>query len=482
MARYECDCCGHTVETESIIEGDVCPKCGSGTMINFDTDNMIDEMNDIEEEEDWQLKMKLIDTYFQITHPLSVALAAAQRRGVLLDIKARDALRDAINLRAEATIRRIEELAGKKINPNSPKQVSELLYRDMKFPVVYNDDKPTTDEDAILRLHRKYPSEEILSAIVSYRKDTKLVSTFLSDGIVDSDGRVHTSYNPSGTKNYRISSSKNIWGSGMNLQNIPVGKRAGVENIRHLFIAADGNSFVKCDLVQAETMAVARILCRYKDYTLYEKYRSGNFDIHKWAAAPIYGIKEDAVTKEQRDIGKVANHAGNYCSGPRVIMAEALKRGIDNIDFEMAKIIVATRRATIPGLTKWWSDVEATIRRTRSLETCIGRKRMFFGRFDDNAVIRDAVAFEPQSTVGDVCNIIFTRLYNSLERPALPILQVHDEVVVECPDSYIDTVVRKMKEASIIPLCLNGSELPMLVIPIEISVGKNWRDMTVVSK
>ncbi len=423
--------------------------------------------------------MNLYKTYQTITHPLSVALAAAQHHGILIDLDARADLKKKMETKIGATSARITELAKRDVNPNSPKQVAKLLYNDMKFPKMYSKKRTiTADENALLTLLKRYPHEEILSAIVSYRKDTKLVSTFL-DVAVDENNRMHTSYNASGTKNYRISSSKDLWGSGMNLQNIPVGKRPGVENIRHLFIAPPGFSLVKCDLRQAEAIAVSRILCRYKDYTLHSRYADDEFDIHKWAAAPIFNIREADCTKLQRAVGKLSNHAGNYCAGPNVIVSEALKYDVKGVDYQFAKTIIDNKKTMMPGLVKWWKAVEKRVRTTRTLTTCLERRRYFFGRTDDNTVIRDAVAFEPQSTIGDVCNIIFARLHEALtsveNSKSIPILQVHDECVIECPDDYVDTVVKLMREAAQIPLFLNR-DLDPLIIPLDISVGKNWRD------
>lgn len=421
----------------------------------------------------------LYSLYIQHVMPLAKALVAAQQKGVLIDIRVRQELINKFNEKNKQTKSRIDELAGSTINCNSPKQVKELLYDKMKFPVIYNDEnKATTDENAILKLRKKYPNEEILQLITMYRKDTKLVSTFL-DIAMDEDNRMRTSYNVSGTKNYRISSSQDLEKRGMNLQNIPTGKKPGVENIRYIFVSSHGYTFVKCDLKQAETMVVARILCRYNDYTLWDKYANNpNFDIHKWTASTIFKIPEDKVEKQQRDIGKVANHAGNYCSGPRVIQNLALGWGIEGIDYDIASKICASRKASMPGLVKWWKAVEDNIRNTRTMTTCLGRRRLFFGRCDDNTVIRDAVAFEPQSTVGDVCNTMFRRMYERREEyNGHPLLQVHDEVVVECKDDMVDRCVRIMKESGIVPLNLNPGKLTPLIIPLEISVGKDWYNM-----
>ncbi len=423
--------------------------------------------------------MNLYDTYRNITHPLSVALADAQHHGVLIDLDARSDLRKKMESKIRATSDRINTLAKREVNPNSSKQVAKLLYDDLKFPKMYSKKRTiTTDENAILILLKRYPSEEILSAIVSYRKDTKLVSTFL-DVAVDDNNRMHTSYKASGTKNYRISSSKDLWGSGMNLQNIPVGKRPGVENIRHLFTAPPGYSFVKCDLRQAEAMVVARIMCRYKDYTLWDRYTEEGFDIHKWAAAPIFNVHESDVSERQRGVGKISNHSGNYCAGPGVIVSTAMKWGVDGVDYQLAKKIIDAKKMMMPGLVRWWRDVEKQIRATRTLTTCLGRRRYFFGRTDDNTVVRDAVAFEPQSTIGDVCNTIFLRLHQHLDMPSIPILQVHDECVVETPDDCVDHVIKTMRKVAMIPLLLN-KDLDPLIVPLDISVGRNWRDCVAV--
>jgi len=427
----------------------------------------------------------LAETYFNHVHPLAISLAAAQEHGVLIDKIARTELVEKFKKKVIATQDKVNSLIGREININSPKQVAELLYDEMKLPVVYKRHgggpvTRTTDEDAILRLHKQYPDEPVLNLIISYRKDSKLISTFL-EAETDEDGRMRTSYNVSGTKNFRISSSKNLWGSGANLQNIPTGKRPGVENIRHIFVAPEGCSFVKGDLERAEIMVVARILCRYGDYTLWNRWvKDPHFDVHIWSAASILGIPESSVTIAQRQgIGRCGNHAGNYCAGPRAVHKIAMAWGTDEIDYAMAKRIVDSRRRSLPGLVKWWKDVEVQIRRSRTLTTCLGRRRLFFGRFDDNATIRDAVAFEPQSVVGDVCNTMFRRLYKIADDGHLlwlPVLQVHDEVIVETPDEQIEEVRTEMKKASIIPLYLNGVDIEPLIIPIDIKVGKNWRD------
>jgi uracil-DNA glycosylase family 4 len=431
----------------------------------------------------------LAGLYFNHVHPLAISLAEAAEYGVLFDQEECARIRVEQEAKLAKISSRLSEIACSDFNPNSPKQVAELLYDDLKFPKIYNKGRLTTDEEAINKLRRKYPDEEGLRLIVQYRKVSKLISTYLNVQL-HPDGRVRTSYNPSGTKGARISSSKKLTGYGLNLQNIPVGKKKGVENIRHLFIAPDGKVLIKADLSQAESMAVAWILRSFGDDTMYDIFQEG-IDIHKWRGTSIFDTTYNAITKNMRDIAKIDNHSGNYMAGPNVLMKTADQYGIEGIDLQLAKHMNFTRHKAIPGLRKWWRWVEMQLRTTRVLTTCFGRKRQFFGRIDDTT-LRDAVAWEPQSVVGDVCNTIFQSVVGDVcntifwglcrtwinDSGIQPILQVHDEVVIECPHyrKTINDVVDSIKRIANIPLTIRPAMEP-LTIPIEIKVGKNWRDM-----
>ncbi len=419
--------------------------------------------------------MNLLDFYKNHVHRLALALAKAQQYGILVDKPAIATLKTEANIRLEKHKELIASIAGKEINPGSNVQVQKLLYDKLKFPGIYKKEKGgeklTVDEMALRKLEKRYPNEPILNAIIMYRKESKLISTYLNM-VIDDDGRLRTSWNPSGTKGARISSSKTLWKTGLDLQNIPAGRSRGVQNIKHVFIAGEGNVFIKADLAQAETRVVAHILRRLGDTTLYDLYDTGTFDIHKWMAAFILRKDISEVSSDERDIGKLSNHSGNYMAGPKVLINKALKDGLD-IDYAFAKHILEIRSAAIPGLEKWWKTVEIIVRRTRTITTCLGRRRIFFGRFDD-VTFRDAVSFEPQSTVGDVCNMIFWKVDEQLDDDCHLVLQVHDEVVVESPMAKVDKVVKLIKEVSQIVLWV-CSDVP-LIIPIDISLGKNWKD------
>lgn len=418
----------------------------------------------------------LKDLYYNHIHPLTFALLKAEQRGVLFDVDEAKKMKDRLSKEVDGIELRLNDLVGKDFNPGSSKQVKELLYDKLKFPVIrhHKTKRPTVDEDALRRLYNKYPQEPALLLIIQHRKTSKLISTYINVKL-DEDGRIRCSYNASGTITGRISSSKTIFGTGMDLHNIPKGYTRGSESTRHLYIAGEGNIFVVGDLKQAEAMVVAWILKSLGDSTLYDFYLDPSFDIHRWCAANfVYLIDEKDVTKIQRNQGgKLANHSGNYMAGPRVMERRALKDGYEGFTYRKCKEVLQKRISGIPGLRVWWADVEAKLRATRTLKTCFGRRLQFFGRIEGEE-LRSAVAFEPQSVVGDVCNKMFVELSKS--EKWYPVLTTHDEVVLETKERFVDEAARALLEASKIPLHLRPNVEP-LMIPIEIMIGKNWGNL-----
>ncbi len=426
----------------------------------------------VSEKLDHELKeLKVSSLYFNHVHHLAVALTKAQRIGLLVDVKTRDALR----IENEKTLQEIEtaveKIAGKKININSPKQLKELFYDQLKFPIQYTKEGViTTNENALKTLKKRYPDERVLSEVISHRKLAKITNTYLKAEL-SRDAVFFTSFDASGTDTGRISSSKTIDDTGGNLQNIPI-------KLRSLFIPRKSRIFINLDLSQAEARVVAECLKRCGYPKLSDRFRDPSFDVHKWAASGIYGIREDDVTYEQRQIGKLQNHSGNYQAGPYVLVSQGLKRGVQvngrDINYTDAKRILEARHASLPGLKVWWRDIESRIASTRTITTCLGRKRFFFGRVD-NTLLRVATAFEPQSTIGDVCNQIFWKHSEQLPEGARTLNQVHDSILVECFIHQIGLVVEMMKRLSQIPLFVSDEPI---IVPIDISVGYNWKDLT----
>ena len=426
---------------------------------------------------DKELKNENLDKfYYTYIHRLSFALLAAERKGVSFDVKAAEEMKSEMMKGLDDCKEKLKKLIGEEVNPLSPKQVKDLLYDKLGFPKIYHhkSSKETVNEDALRRLCSKYPNEPALSLIIKYRKISKLISTYI-DVLLDADGRMRCNYDVSGTITGRISSSRTIFRTGMDLHNVPTGHTPGVPSTRHLLIADPDCVFVAGDLKQAEAMVVAWILAGLGDRKLYDLYQDPSFDIHRWCAANfVYLIPENDVTKEQRQQGgKLANHSGNYMAGPGVMERRAIQMGYEGFTFRFCKEILARRTNAIPGLRVWWADVERKVKATRTLTTCFGRRIHFFGRLQGEEM-RSAVAFEPQSVVADVCNKMFLALSNSDKW--IPVLTTHDEVVLNVPKRYADDAAQALIDTSQIPLRLRPG-IPDLVIPIEIKRGLNWRDL-----
>jgi uracil-DNA glycosylase family 4 len=429
------------------------------TIVTLDAHQiMMDELKDEE---------GLLKFYEEHVHPLAIALANAQRKGVTIDLKIREKMLVTVGVDREKAQKRVREGAEMpELNLNSHPQLKDLLYNKLGYrPVTNRAGKISTDSECLNKLMKRYPSDPLFADIQEYRSCGKIMD-FLNCKVGD-DGRMHTSYNASGTKTGRISSSRTIWGEGMNLMNIP-------KSLRGMYLAPPGRIFVKEDLSQAETRVVAELLKLHGDPTLWEKYQDPKFDIHTWLASELYGKSEGEVSNYERQVGKIGNHSGNYRAGPKVLEATALKYGLSGITYNVARDILDKRGRALPGLARWWRWVEEELARTRTLWTCLGRRRIFFGRLD-HQLYREATAFYPQSVVGDVNNIIFRELDRRLSVDCWPVLQVHDEVVIEGPAEKKDYMIDMMRKVGDIQLWINEDE--PLTIPMDIGVGTDWKNM-----
>ncbi len=411
---------------------------------------------------------------YQHTNELAIALARIQERGVFIDDEARKQLIEEKNKELSSTLDKLRSEAGEDFNPASPKQVSELLYNKLRLPVQKKKGSVTTDETALRKLAVKFPEQKVLRLIINHRKTSKLISTFLDMKLID--GKMITSYNVSGTKGARISSSETLWETGMNLQNIPTGKNKGVTSIRQLFIPSKGKVFIKADLSQAEARIVAELMFKYgNDSTLHDKYKDPNFDLHTWMASKVLNKAESEITyKERWAFGNLPNHSGNYGAGPQVLVTKAAKEEIEGIDYYAADRILKARHKAIPGLKPWWKWVEGQLAEKRMLTTPFGRKRYFFGRLDQTTY-RDAYSYVPQSTAtGELISRMIVKIeMNSLSKLTV-LLQVHDEIDGECYPEDVPAVVKELQEAARVPIYINEEPI---YIPIDVEVGTNWRDV-----
>lgn len=422
---------------------------------------------EVREALDKEMKELGVDEFYKYqVEPTMYACARMQNRGIQIDTEARTRLAGEARNRIEEAQIRINKKVGRELNPRSPKQMLTFLYEDLMLPKHYEMDKQTrtkrltANADAIEKLRAKYPEHKpILDDVLSIREDTKLLSTVL-EAPLRSDGILTTSFNVAGTVNGRLSSSSNVFGEGMNVQQVHRGE------VRRIFIPPEGYVWIKADKSQAEARVVA---WSARIFELMNNFSKSDFDIHRWNAANIYGVNENEVTKNQRQLAKIGVHGGNY----------GLKAGTASkyfgVPFKVAERVLDSYIASLPQLPQWWDSIQDEVRKTRTLVSPLGRRRTFFGRIDD-ALWRSAYSFIPQAVVVDDINRALWVLDPVLERSsAWPVMQVHDEICVVAPESASDWVVEKMKNVMEYPIKFHKDD-PELTIPIDISVGPNWYD------
>lgn len=375
---------------------------------------------------------------------------------------------------AEPLRARLEELAGRPLNPNSPKQLQDYFYVEKKFPHYKNKitGEITVDADALKRMSRKGSEEARL--ILQYRKNMKLANTYLVEEKFDADGRIRCSYNPVGTRYSRLSSSANIFGTGMNLQNWPH------LELRHLMVD-EGYIGYAFDLSQAEN----RIVAYYGCVDLMIKAFEDKQDVHSLTAALIFDKHPaDVTTKDgtcslgdgthsERFWGKKANHGLNYDLGYRSF---ALYYEMSERD---AKFIVSRYHKAYPGVRQVFHKlVRDQLHTTRTVTNLMNRQTLFMGRLDDTT-FKEAYSCIPQGTVGDIINEYgLSHIYDNRDHyaPIELLSQTHDEITFQIPLSIPLIEHAKMlldiKKSLEVPFTVHGRQM---IIPADLTMFQRFK-------
>lgn len=403
-------------------------------------------------------------------------LVYMQDRGIRMDEGALQAASEESSKVIEEETAAFREIVGYEINPNSPKQLKEYFYEILNLKPYLKNGSPTTDDTAMKRLVRKgVPGAEQVRNIRTF---TKLKGTYF-DVKLDDDGRLRCSFNPVGTKQGRISSSKTIEGLGGNLQNQP-------PQMKKLMVADPGMIMVSVDLSQAENRVVAYVA---NEQQMIEAFETG-VDVHSLTAALIFRVPVEKVSDEpgscsvgggkfsQRFWGKKANHGLNY---GQTFSGFAL---INEISDAEARIMVESYHRVYPGIRRWHAVIRDSINRDRTLTNCVGRKRTFLDRWGDE-LFKAAYSFIPQSTVADILNqrgVVY--VYENAGYPygqfkCVDLLnQVHDSLVFQYPIHEglkgLAYVLGRIKESLEAPVKWGTRTFS---IPVEIMVGFNLKDM-----
>jgi len=371
----------------------------------------------------------------------------------------------------------ITERCGRWVNPNSSKQCQLYFYVEKKLPpyTKYNPKTKksniTTDDKALQRISRGTSARKGLyeaKLMQDYRRLVKLKGTYL-DIVFDKDSRMRCSYNPRGTKFGRLSSSKTVFGTGMNMQNLP-------EAFLGFLVADEGCIFIELDLRQAEWVVVAY---DSGDASMIKAVEEG-LDVHAYTASQMFGVPIDIVqfedkilghtndpeevgkkrkmireldpyrenwiprTMSMRQCGKKSNHGLNYDERKKTFAL------INEITEKEAQVVIDLYRRIYPGIGRWYERIQSQLGTDRTLFNCLGRKCRFLDRWNDD-LFKAAYSFNPQSTVGEVVNRGMVDIYNA-EDESLDgweiLRQVHDSINFQTSDCEARNLAKGIRQAA----------------------------------
>ncbi len=396
-----------------------------------------------------------------VEQPLSLVLADMELAGVAVDREGIAAFGGELVARIAALQRDIFAQVGYEFNLNSPKQLGKALFEDMGLPHGKKTKSGySTSADVLEKLRDEYP---VVANLLEYRTLSKLNSTYCEGllKVVDPDGRIRSVFNQTETRTGRISSSE------PNLQNIPVRSELG-RQMRRFFTAREGWVLCDADYSQIGLRVLAHMAA---EPTMTAAFNTG-VDIHRQTAASVFGVTPDEVTPHQRSAAKAVNFGIIYGQGA-YSLAEDL-----NISFAEAKDYIDRYLANFGAVSAFMDSLIADATDRGYGVTLMGRRRPLPELRAGNAMTRhfgERVArnMPIQGTAADIIKVAMVRVHRRLAAEGLQaklILQVHDELMVECPAVEADTVCRL--------LCEEMEAAADLTVRLEVDahVGETWYD------
>ena len=408
-------------------------------------------------------KEELYDILIQNEMPLIPVLSLMERKGIKIDVS----YFKNYSLELEKELAKIEkaiyEEAGEEFNINSPKQLGDILFVKMNLPSGKKTKTGYSTDVMVLEDLESY-GYDIARLLLDYRKLNKLKTTYVDTlpNLVDSNSRIHTSFNQIGTATGRLSSSE------PNLQNIPVKTDDGIK-IREGFVAEEGKVLMSIDYSQVELRVLTSMS---KDENLIEAYREEK-DLHDLTARRIFNLSDsDDVSREQRTIAKIINFSiiyGKTAFG----LAKELKIPVKDASEYIKKYF-----EQYPRVTTFEKEVIEFGEEHGYVKTLFGRKRYISGIDSKNKTIkaqaeRMAVNTVIQGTAAEVLKKVMLKVYETLKDKddiAL-LLQVHDELIFEVEESSVEKYSEILAD-----IMKNTVKLEDVNLNININIGKNWAE------
>ena len=401
------------------------------------------------------------ELYQTVELPLCRVLAEMEVAGFLIDRKALaefgEVLADGIQRLQES----IYAHAGEPFNINSTQQLGRLLFDQLGLPPVKKTKTGySTNAEVLEKLRGQHP---IIEEILEYRQLTKLKSTYV-DGlskVIAPDGRIHTSFQNPVTATGRLSSTE------PNLQNIPVRTELGAQ-LRKMFVAAPGKVLVDADYSQIELRLLGHIA---DDHAMIEGFKSGE-DIHTITASQVFGVPVEQVTPLMRRSAKAVNFGIVYGISPFSLSQDI------GVTVAQAKEYMEKYLNHYAGVRVYMSDIIEKSKRDGFVSTLMGRRRWVPELKSSNFNTRsfgERVALNApiQGTAADIIKLAMIRVRDRLQSEGLEgrlVLQVHDELIVECPEAEAERVFTLVREE------MEGAAALSVPLLAETHAGKAWSD------
>lgn len=405
-------------------------------------------------------KEGLTKLLFEVEQPLTAVLYDMEKAGFCVDVTMLDELRAKYKDELQELESKIYELAGERFNINSPKQLQNVLYVKLGLPSTKKTKSgASTDAEALEGLKGKH---EIVEYILRFRQISKFKSTYIEgiDGLIDKKtGRVHTVFNQTATVTGRLSSTE------PNLQNIPIRTQEGRE-LRKMFVSSPDRVLVCADYSQIEL----RLLAAFSgDERLVNAYKAGE-DIHRETASAVYGVEVDEVNSDMRRSAKAVNFGIIYGMSDYGLATEL------GIFPKHAKYFIERYFDTYKSVKAYMDENKRKAKENGRATTMLGRIRAIPELNSSNYNVRSfgeraAMNMPLQGSAADIIKISMIKVFSALKKEKLNarlILQVHDELIIDCPIDEVEKVKELLKK--------NMEEAVTLAVPLvaDVGVGKNW--------
>ena len=408
-------------------------------------------------------ELNSMDLFTNIEMPLVKVLGSMQYEGIYADKQELIAFGNKLKEEIETIKQSIYALCGEEFNINSTQQLGTILFEKLKLPV-YKKTKTgySTDVDILEKLRPEHP---VIDKILEYRSLMKLNSTYV-EGLIpyinSKTGKIHSYFHQTIAATGRISSTE------PNLQNIPTRIEFG-KQVRKVFKAKEGNIFIDADYSQIELRILAHIS---KDKNMRQAFKNEE-DIHKQVASKVFNVPLEEVTKEQRTAAKAVNFGIVYgISG--FGLAEQLKIGR-----KKAEQYIEQYLEKYGGVKNFMDNIVEQAKQQGYVETLFHRRRYIPELSSNNYMVRQfgsraAMNTPIQGTAADIMKIAMIKVFNKLEEEKLNakiILQIHDELLIECK------IEEKEKVKQILKDCMEQAMKLSVPLEVEVSEADNWYDV-----